>query len=50
VSGGELKRALECGIPSQKIVFSGVGKTQDEITLALEKDIYSFNVESPRRT
>lgn len=49
VSGGELKRALECGIDPQKIVFSGVGKTEKEIELALNshKDgIYSFNVES----
>lgn len=49
VSGGELKRALEAGIPPEKIVFSGVGKTKDEILLALKsskKGIYSFNVES----
>ncbi len=46
VSGGELKRALEAGIPAKKIVFSGVGKTADEIEFALKKDIYSFNVES----
>ncbi len=46
VSGGELKRALEAGIPSNKIVFSGVGKTAEEIEFALKKDIYSFNVES----
>ena len=49
VSGGELKRALSAGIPAEKIVFSGVGKTEDEILLALKsgsKGIYSFNVES----
>jgi diaminopimelate decarboxylase len=46
VSGGELLRALECNIPAEKIVFSGVGKTDEEIKLAIEKDIYSFNVES----
>ncbi len=46
VSGGELKRALEAGIPAKKIVFSGVGKTAEEIKYALKKDIYSFNVES----
>lgn len=46
VSGGELKRALECGIPGKQIVFSGVGKTAEEIEYALSKDIYSFNVES----
>lgn len=46
VSGGELKRALECGIPASKIVFSGVGKTSEEIDFALKKGVYSFNVES----
>lgn len=46
VSGGELIRAIEAGIESNKIVFSGVGKTTEEISLALEKEIYSFNVES----
>lgn len=46
VSGGELVRALEAGIPASKIVFSGVGKTQAEIELALKHKIYSFNVES----
>jgi diaminopimelate decarboxylase len=46
VSGGELTRALESGIPASKIVFSGVGKTKAEIEQALEANIYSFNVES----
>lgn len=49
VSGGELKRALEAGIPAERIVFSGVGKTEAEIELALNSGsngIYSFNVES----
>jgi diaminopimelate decarboxylase len=49
VSGGELKRALEAGIPPEKIVFSGVGKTEEEIIFALKikkNGIYSFNVES----
>lgn len=49
VSGGELKRALEAGIPPEKIVFSGVGKTEDEIIYALKltgKGLNSFNVES----
>jgi diaminopimelate decarboxylase len=36
VSGGELKRALEAGIPANKIVFSGVGKTEEEIIFALK--------------
>jgi diaminopimelate decarboxylase len=46
VSGGELKRARSAGIPANRIVFSGVGKTEDEIKLALKEGIYSFNVES----
>jgi diaminopimelate decarboxylase len=46
VSGGELKAALKAGIPAEKIVFSGVGKTKDEIKLGLKHDIKSFNVES----
>lgn len=46
VSGGELQRALKAGCASQKIVFSGVGKTVAEIELALAKKIYQFNVES----
>jgi diaminopimelate decarboxylase len=49
VSGGELKRALAAGIPAKKIVFSGVGKTKEEIIFALKaakEGIYSFNVES----
>jgi diaminopimelate decarboxylase len=46
VSGGELKRALAAGIPANKIVFSGVGKTKPEMTLALEAGIHQFNVES----
>lgn len=49
VSGGELKRALEAGIPADKIVFSGVGKTEEEILFALKVSktgIFSFNVES----
>ena len=46
VSGGELKRALKAGIPPEKIMFSGVGKTRDEINAALEAGIFCFNVES----
>jgi diaminopimelate decarboxylase len=46
VSGGELRRALASGIPSGKIVFSGVGKTEDELAFALERDIRQINVES----
>ncbi|MFN3921038.1 MAG: diaminopimelate decarboxylase [Caldimicrobium sp.] len=46
VSLGELKRALRAGIPSQKIVFSGVGKTSEEMEFALHAGILMFNVES----
>jgi diaminopimelate decarboxylase len=46
VSGGELARALLAGIPGHKIVFSGVGKTRDEMEAALKADIRVFNVES----
>jgi diaminopimelate decarboxylase len=46
VSGGELERALAAGIAPEKIVFSGVGKTADEIELALGAEIGQFNVES----
>lgn len=46
VSGGELLRALEAGIPASRIVFSGVGKTSEEMKLGLLKGIYQFNVES----
>jgi diaminopimelate decarboxylase len=46
VSGGELVRALKAGIPPAKIVFSGVGKTDAEMSAALDAGIYQFNVES----
>ena len=46
VSGGELKRALAAGIPPQKILFSGVGKTEAELRAALATDILCINVES----
>ena len=46
VSGGELARALAAGSPAEKITFSGVGKTTEEITTALKADILCFNVES----
>jgi diaminopimelate decarboxylase len=46
VSGGELKRALAAGIPADKILFSGVGKTAAELRAALEHDILCINVES----
>lgn len=47
VSGGELFRALQAGIPPSKIVFAGVGKSHEEIAYALDSDILLFNVESP---
>ena len=46
VSGGELARCLRVGIPAKRIVFSGVGKTSQEITDALSAGIGCFNVES----
>src|ERR1700751_87332 len=46
VSGGELKRALAAGIPADKIVFSGVGKTEAELRAALAADIHCINIES----
>ncbi len=46
VSGGELRRALAAGVPASRIMFSGVGKTVDEMDLALQAGIYCFNVES----
>lgn len=46
VSGGELKRALAAGIPADRIVFSGVGKTREEMAFGLETGIHQFNVES----
>ncbi len=46
VSGGEMIRALEAGIPAERIVFSGVGKTRDELTQALAAGVTRINVES----
>jgi diaminopimelate decarboxylase len=46
VSGGELYCALKAGVEPSKIVYAGVGKTLQEITFAVEKDILMFNVES----
>ena len=45
-SGGELYRARKAGISADRIVFAGVGKTEDEIRYALDEDILAFNVES----
>jgi diaminopimelate decarboxylase len=46
VSGGELLRARAAGVPPDKIMFSGVGKTADELALAIDHDILCVNVES----
>jgi diaminopimelate decarboxylase len=46
VSGGELRRVIRAGAKPDRIVFSGVGKTQEEIDLALQLNILQFNVES----
>ncbi len=46
VSEGELRRALTAGVPAQRIVFSGVGKTRAEMAFALTQGIFGFNVES----
>ena len=46
VSGGEIQAAINAGFPAAKIVFAGVGKTDTEINLALDHDIFCFNVES----
>ncbi len=46
VSGNEILRALEFGIPASKIVFAGVGKSDKEINIGLDNDIFCFNVES----
>ena len=46
VSIGEVRRAFTAGVPKYKIIFSGVGKTDDEIKEAIEKDILMINVES----
>ncbi len=46
VSGGELAKALAAGVPAGRIVFSGVGKTKDEMRAGLEAGIHQFNVES----
>jgi diaminopimelate decarboxylase len=46
VSGGELFRALRAGIPPDRIVFAGVGKSREEMVEALKADILMFNVES----
>jgi diaminopimelate decarboxylase len=46
VSGGELKRAIAAGVPAEKIMFSGIGKTADELAAAVDAGILCINVES----
>ena len=46
VSGGEVKAAINAGIPAEKVVFAGVGKTDREIAYALDAGIFCFNIES----
>ena len=46
VSGGEIEASVKAGFPSNKIVFAGVGKSDWEINLGLDNDIFCFNVES----
>ncbi len=46
VSGGELYRALKAGVPADRVVYSGVGKREEDLAYALRSDILMFNVES----
>lgn len=46
VSGGEIEASIKAGFPSSKIVYAGVGKSDWEINLGLDNDIFCFNVES----
>ena len=46
VSGGELRRALAAGVPPERIVFSGIGKTREEMAAGLDAGILCFNIES----
>lgn len=46
VSGNEVKKAIECGYTSEQIVFAGVGKSDTEINIGLDNDIFCFNCES----
>jgi diaminopimelate decarboxylase len=46
VSGGEIQASIKAGFPASKIVYAGVGKTDKEINLGLDYDIFCFNVES----
>src|SRR5262245_31763374 len=46
VSRGEIERALKAGVPADKIIFSGVGKTEDELAFAVKAGVHQINVES----
>ncbi|HRE44531.1 MAG TPA: diaminopimelate decarboxylase [Terricaulis sp.] len=46
VSQGEIQRALRAGVPANRIIFSGVGKTAEELAFALKAGVYQINVES----
>jgi len=46
VSGNEVKKAINCGFNANKIAFAGVGKTDEEINIGLDNDIFCFNCES----
>lgn len=46
VSEGEIKRALKAGVPAERIIFSGVGKTEDELAFAVKVGVHQINVES----
>ena len=46
VSEGEIKRALKAGVPADRIIFSGVGKTEDELAFAVKTGVHQINVES----
>jgi diaminopimelate decarboxylase len=46
VSEGEIKRALKAGVPAERIIFSGVGKTEDELAFAVKTGVHQINVES----
>jgi len=47
VSEGEIRRALKAGVPAERIIFSGVGKTDAELAFALDVNVRQINVESP---
>jgi diaminopimelate decarboxylase len=46
VSAGEIQRALKAGVPGERIIFSGVGKTEEELAFALRAGVHEINIES----